>query len=285
MTPTSRTQLEAQLNDFDPAIRKNALASLQDLAASGDITLPAFGDRVNLHCHTFFSYNGYGYSPTAIAWHARSQGLAMAGCIDFDVLDAADEFLEACGTLGLRACAGLETRIFVPSFATREINSPGEPGIAYFIGVGFTTSTSQNAALLDLKATAQERNQGVMERVNVHLAPVTLDYARDVLPLTPQGNATERHLCMAYDNKARELMPDADERTSFWADKLGSDAGVIAPILDDAPTLQGMIRAKTMKAGGVGYVKAEASSFPTLEQVSEAILEMAACRPMAGSTD
>ena len=32
-------------------------------------------------------------------------------------------------------------------------------------------------------------------------APVTLDYDKDVLPLTPKGNATERHICEAYSKK------------------------------------------------------------------------------------
>jgi len=35
---------------------------------------------------------------------------------------------------------GIESRVFVPEFSDREINSPGEPGISYHMGTGFTTT-------------------------------------------------------------------------------------------------------------------------------------------------
>lgn len=280
-----RADLETQLNDFDPARRAAALEGLCAMAARGEVTLPEPRPLVNLHYHTFFSYNGYGYSPSFIAWRARCEGLWMVGCVDFDVLDAADEFLAACRKLGLRACAGIETRVYVPPFATREINSPGEPGIAYYIGVGFTSSAAKDSALLDdLKAMAQQRNRGIMSRVNAHLAPVALDYERDVLPLTPKGNATERHLCTAYDAKSRELLPDPDARASFWAEKLRMDAAVVKAMFDDPPTFQGAIRAKLMKSGGVGYVKPAGPDFPQLDRVSAFILEMGAI-PAYGFVD
>ena len=56
------------------------------------------------------------------------EGLPM-GIVDFDVLDGVDEFLGACDAVGLRGSTGMETRVFVPEFADREINSPGEPGV------------------------------------------------------------------------------------------------------------------------------------------------------------
>ena len=36
-----------------------------------------------MHCHTFFSFNAYGYSPTGLAWLAREQGWPLMGLIDF----------------------------------------------------------------------------------------------------------------------------------------------------------------------------------------------------------
>jgi len=52
----------------------------------------------------------------------------LIGIVDFDVLDGVDEFLAACEVAGVRGSAGVETRVFIPEFATHEINSPGEPG-------------------------------------------------------------------------------------------------------------------------------------------------------------
>ena len=273
----TREDLEARLNDFDPERRKAALSGLLDLVVRGDIVFPEPGRAVNLHCHTFFSYNGYGYSPTCFAWKARCEGLRVAGVVDFDVLDATDEFLGSCRALGLRGCAGVETRVFVEQFETGEINSPGEPGISYHMGVGFTSGAVENAALpAEFKEIAQERNRGVLSRVNEFLAPVTLDYESDVLPLTPKGNATERHLCAAYDAKSREVFPDDEQRAAFWAEKLGIDAAKVRAMLNDAPALQGLIRSKTMKAGGVGYVKPKGRDFPALQRVNAFILEAGA---------
>jgi hypothetical protein len=106
-------------------------------------------------------------------------------------------------------------------------------------------------------------------RVNAFLRPVELDFARDVLPLTPRGNATERHLCEAYQRKAAKVFPDAAARAAFWREKLGD-----AP--PEGAKLQNLIRARTMKQGGVGYVQPGAGSFPLMADMNRFILECGA---------
>jgi len=267
-------KLEQQLDSFDAGERKQALAALLQKVKAGEITLPETGRFVNLHCHTFFSYNTYGYSPTKFAWLARKAGLAVIGTTDFDVLDALDEFRAACRLLDLKGCSGLETRVYVPEFATRVINSPGEPGISYHMGVGFPRARvpeSQQGFLQSLKETAQTRNRDLMQRVNRHLSPVELDYERDVLILTPAGNATERHMCLAYARKARDRFGAAsDELASFWSQKLGADARKLG--LPEGRDLLNTIRSKTMKRGGVGYVPPDSGSFPLMADTNRFIL-------------
>jgi len=266
-------KLEDQLDNFDPARRREALQQLHRLAQAGKIELPPPGPRVNLHCHTFFSFNSYGYSPSKFAWLARKAGLAAAGIVDFDVLDGLEEFHAAGRLLGLKACAGLETRVYVPEFSDKEITSPGEPGITYHMGVGFPSAdlTGDTAAFLsNLKRTAQTRNIALMHRVNRHLHPVELDYAADVLPLTPAGNATERHLCAAYARKARLLLPNETDLAAFWSDKLSVD--VDTQNLADNVWLLNTIRARTMKRGGVGYVQPDGGAFPLMHKTNEFIL-------------
>jgi len=266
-------ELESRLDSFDPNERKQALTSLCEKVRAGEIDLPEAGTDVNLHCHTFFSYNTYGYSPSKFAWLARKAGLAVAEVVDFDVLDALEEFLEAAKMLGLKACAGLETRVFVPEFATRVINSPGEPGISYHMGVGFPKAElegEQKQFLLKLRRTAQQRNRDLMGRVNKHLKPVELDYERDVLVLTPGGNATERHMCLAYARKAKEVFPDDDRLCEFWSEKLGVEIENSA--LPQGRKLLDTIRARTMKRGGVGYIQADKGSFPLMADMNQFIL-------------
>jgi len=266
-------QLEQQLDSFDATERQQALSLLCDKVKSGAIELPQPGNFVNLHCHTFFSYNAYGYSPSKFAWLARRAGVGIVGTVDFDVLDALDEFRQACRWLDLKGCSGLETRVYVPEFATRVINSPGEPGISYHMGVGFPTSAvpeSQAGFLKDLKKTAQQRNGDLMARVNAYLRPVELDYERDLLTLTPAGNATERHMCLAYARKAAEIFKTDNELAQFWTEKLGVDAASLG--LPEGRDLQNTIRAKTMKRGGVGYVQPDEGSFPLMAETNQFIL-------------
>jgi hypothetical protein len=265
-------ELEQQLDSFDSEERKGALLALCEKVRSGEITLPKPGTDVNLHCHTFFSYNTYGYSPSKFAWLARKRGLAFAGVVDFDVLDALEEFLEAARMLDLKGCGGLESRVFVPEFSDRVINSPGEPGISYHMGVGFPTSRFQGEQqdfLLNLRELAQQRNRGLMNRVNKHLAPVELDYERDVLVLTPSGNPTERHICLAYARKAREAFDDDNALQQYWSEKLGVDAKSLE--LPESRDLLNTIRAKTMKRGGVGYVPPDKGSFPLMADTNRFI--------------
>ena len=266
-------QLEQQLDSFDVTEREQALNLLAEMVESGKVELPETNDFSNLHCHTFFSYNAYGYSPSKFAWLARKAGLAATGTVDFDVLDALDEFRKACKLLGLKGSSGLETRVYVPEFATRVINSPGEPGISYHMGVGFPSSEvpeSQRGFLSSLKEMAQKRNRDLMGRVNEYLRPVELDYERDVMALTPAGNATERHMCLAYARKAVEVVGDGAALAEYWTEKLGVDAGPLG--LPEGRDLINMIRAKTMKRGGVGYIAPNEGSFPQMADTNRFIL-------------
>jgi hypothetical protein len=252
-------QLERQLDSFDAAQRKDALAQLWDSAKAGKIPLAAPGTDVNLHSHTFFSYNAYGYSPSKFAWLARKRGLAAAGIVDFDVLDALEEFWAAGKLLGLKRCASLESRVFVPEFSMRVINSPGEPGIAYHMGTGFPREV-QHPLLSQMRRTAESRNRELVRRVNDFLKPVGLDYDKDVLPLTPKGNATERHICEAYSKKG-----DA----TFWKQKIGDYPA-------DAGKFHALIRSKTMKKGGPGYVQPGKDSFPLMADMNRFVQEVGA---------
>ena len=267
-------ELEQKLDSFNSDERKEALLKLCEKVEAGEIILPEPGSNVNLHCHTFFSFNCCGYSPSKFAWLARKAGLAVAGVVDFDVLDASEEFLGAAKLLGLKACVGMETRVFIPEFAEKEINSPGEPGISYHMGVGFSEQSLEGEAqdfLAGLKETAQKRNRAVMERVNKYLSPVELDYEKDVLVLTPNSNPTERHLSLAYGLKANEIFAYQSQLKNFWRQKLSINVDEFE--FPQGVELLNQIRAKTMKQGGPGYAKPDKGDFPTMADMNRFILE------------
>jgi hypothetical protein len=270
------TELETSLNDFSPETRRAAFDSLlAQTRLTPDATHPGI-DAVNMHAHTFFSFNAYGHSPTSLVWLARKNGYAAMGTVDFDVLDAVDEYLDACELAGVRGSCAIETRIYIPEFASREISSPGEPGVAYHMGIGFTSSrvTGEAARILeDMRQRASQRNRDLIERVNAYLSPVTIDYERDVLPLTPSGNATERHILVAYTRAAQEVCAkNGTDLVDFWAVKLGTPREQIASIIGDTPMLHNLIRSKLMKRGGVGYVQPGPTTFPSVEEFHQFIL-------------
>ena len=256
-------------NDFNPSIREKILNE-----AAANETFPAAKPILNAHAHTFYSFNYKGYSPTTFALEAKRAGLEIGGIVDFDVLDGLEEFWTASRRLDLKGCIGLESRVFVPEFSERVINSPGEPGISYHMGIGFTTTAIPEEAqkfLDSMRHTSETRNRAMADRVNAYLDPLVLDYEKDVAPLAPKGNATERHLCLAYALKAAAQYPEESALRNFWGEKLG-----VAP--EDLKELPGgraitdLIRAKTMKKGGVGYVQPDSGSFPQMADMNKFVL-------------
>ncbi len=268
-------ELEKKLDDFDPAVRRQALLELSGRAAEGKVFLPPFSEEVNVHCHTFFSFNAYGYSPSGFAWRARRKGLAVAGIVDFDVLHGLEEILECGDILGMRTTGGVESRVFIKEYADKELNSPKEPGIAYFMGTAFSTvpprGSQAESVLNRMWRLAQERNRAVIRRVNGYLGDVTLDYEKDVAPLAPSGNPTERHIVIAYADKAKKMCGGDLER--FWAKALALSGEEVAGALHDLPGFYGMIRNKLMKYGAPGYVTPDAGSFPALEEMIAMVKE------------
>lgn len=266
-------KLEAQLNSFSAAERQAALEELAVMVDSGQLTVVPKRKDTNVHYHTFFSYNSSGFSPSRVAWEATKLGLAAGGIVDFDVFDGLEEFYAAARRLNLKGSVGMETRVFVPEFADQVINSPGEPGISYHMGAGFPSAEAlagQEAFCERLRSVVANRNRDLLERVNGYLDRIALDYEKDVLTLTPAGSATERHICLAYARKARAVFDDDVELANYWTEKLETDiSGMDLPEGGDLLTV---LRAKTMKRGGVGYVPPDAGSFPTMAEVNAFVL-------------
>jgi hypothetical protein len=125
-----------------------------------------------MHCHTIFSYNGYGHSPASLAWLARQAGWhawppSISTCWTGWKRPCGPAIVPGCGLLR-PGNAGL-----CAEYASREINSPGEPGVLYFVGLGFTWRSCRPGAavLADMRRRAAERNRDVVARVNAYLAP------------------------------------------------------------------------------------------------------------------
>ena len=232
-----------------------------------------------MHLHSFHSFNALGWSPAHLALEAREQGLYAAALCDFDVLDGMDELLAAGLLLGLRVAVHLETRAYLRELGGVDINSPGEPGVTYMMGAGFArlpeAGSAEARTLSGFRDRAARRNEELVGRINDALPRIAVDYAKDVLPLTPGGNATERHIIRAYVGHCERTFPAAGERAAFWAGVLALDAAKAAALLADAPALEEQVRSRLVKRGGLGY---EAPTERTFPPVDEFVRWVAACR-------
>lgn len=268
----------AQLDSFDLEERSQALKAL--IARNGAM-LPEPLERVNMHLHSFFSYNTKNYSPSHIAWEARRHGLYAAGLCDFDVLDGLEEFLAAGQVLGLRATVNLETRAFSRDYAQLDINSPGEPGVTYIMGAGFTRSPKPGsraaATLLQYRRQAGERNRSLVARINAHLPEIALDYAADVLPLSPGACPTERHIVRAYREKANAAFKTSVALFAFWAKLMKARPADVETWSQKIPVMEDKIRTVLAKRGGIGYERPTEKTFPP---VDEFIAWVLACEAM-----
>jgi hypothetical protein len=296
--------LEERLSSFDIEARRAAVREIAARIESGDLPLPPLTGVVNVHFHTFFSFNYRDYSPSRIVWEAKKAGLDVAGSVDFDVLDAMGEMLEAGEVLQVRTNVALETRVFAPEFPDWEFSSPGEPGILYFMGTGFTrlpaAGSSAEACLQQMRAAARARNEEMLGRLRSVIAPMEVDYEADVLPLTPSGNATERHMLAVLDTKARTMFPVMVGRgeprvrpekagylnqggehkvrpyllAAYWSQRTGLSEGEVGRLLGDRAKFRTAVRSRLMKKGGPGYMPPDPRKFPRIRDVAQMIRDV-----------
>lgn len=265
--------MEEDLKSFDPAVRRNAL---EKLVMERGAALPQAGTNVNMHFHSFFSYNAEDYSPSRIAWEARKAGLYAAGLCDFDVLDGLEEFIQAGYLLGLKTSVNVETRAYLDEYANVDITSPGEQGVTYIMGAGFAKMLEPDTVpangLIGYRERAGRRNKALIDRINAALPEIAVSYENDVQPLTPAGAATERHIVKAYINRIRSVFKTFEAITRFTAGMLGKNKEETITLLTDIPLLEEAIRSRLVKRGGVGYEQPSKDTFPPVDEFVKWVL-------------
>jgi hypothetical protein len=261
------TLLEAleQMDSFNDAKRAEAAEAAARLA-----DFPAGeGFLFNLHCHSFYSCNAWGWSPTHIAYACRKSRLMATGLCDFDVLDGLEEFLRAGALFQIRAAVHLETRAYISELAGADISSPGEPGVTYIMGCGFTRvpdpKTSAGRRLTTLRRNALARNRELIARINERIPEVAINERTDLAPMTPRGVATERHIIRAYRLRGIKAFPDPQKRAAFWAPLCKTTPDKFLELEKDTPHCEEVIRSALAKRGGIGYKAPDSKAFPKAE--------------------
>ena len=266
-------KLIGELSSFDAKVRRQALFNIAELINKGEIKKYSEQKHwLNLHTHTFHSFNYKNWSPSRIVFEGWKTGLQYVGTVDFDTLAGLEETLFAGNLLDMKVTGGFESRVFIEEYKDKVINSPKEPGIYYLCGKGFKQTPSENSKegefFKEMKEIAQKRNKKVIEKLNEFLKEVKLDYEKDVLPLTPSGNPTERHIILAYQAKSEEALKERAD--NFWAAILGEKEETIENLKKDrVQDFREMMRTKLIKYGGPGYIPPEKKDFPKFDEVVE----------------
>ncbi|MCM8818453.1 MAG: hypothetical protein NC915_03120 [Candidatus Omnitrophica bacterium] len=276
------------LSNFNLKIRKKAFLKVVELIKNGQIKKDnEFKNSLNIHIHTFHSFNYKNWSPLRVVFEGWKKGLLFLGTVDFDTLEGVEETLWAGRLLSFKVVSGFETRVFLREMKDMVINSPNEPGIFYLCGKGFEKIPKENSKagiyFEKLKMIAQERNKKIIEKINDYLNIIKVDYERDVLPLTPSQNPTERHIVLAYSKKSELILKE--KAIDFWSDILGIKKEKIIELKSrNLGQFYEIIRMKLIKIGGPGYIKPESSDFPLFDEVVE-IIEKAGGVPVGTYLD
>ena len=190
----------AVLNKLNAPTKQERLAALREAVKTANFP-PMVPQYINNHIHTTYSFSPY--SPTASVYAARMEGLCTAGIIDHDSISGAREFLEAAEIVGIPVTIGMEARVSMDGtrMEGRRTNNPDQVGVSYMTiqSVPHDKIDVLTAFFKPYQAARHARNRKMIARIN-ELVGVSLDYDRDVLPLSmahDNGGVTERHLMYA----------------------------------------------------------------------------------------
>ncbi len=190
----------AILNKLNAPTKEERLANLAEVLKTTTFP-PMVPQYINNHIHTTYSFSPY--SPTAAVYAARMEGLCTAGIIDHDSISGAREFLEAAKLVDMPVTIGMEARISMEGtrLEGRRTNNPDQVGVSYMTiqGVPHDKIDTLTEFFKPYQAARHARNRLMIEKIN-SLVGVSLDYDRDVLPLSQaadNGGVTERHLMYA----------------------------------------------------------------------------------------
>ena len=188
------------LNKLNAPTKEERLANLAEVLKT-TVFPPMVPQYINNHIHTTYSFSPY--SPTAAVYAARMEGLCTAGIIDHDSISGAEEFLEAAKLVDMPVTIGMEARISMDGtrLEGRRTNNPDQVGVSYMTiqSVPHNKISVLTEFFKPYQAARHERNRKMIAKIN-QLVGVSLDYDRDVLPLSmaaENGGVTERHLMYA----------------------------------------------------------------------------------------
>ncbi|VVB53965.1 Uncharacterised protein [uncultured archaeon] len=308
-------ELEEVLLDRQSTIseRFTALKGLMTLVEEGKIVPPKPIPESNNHIHTWASFSPY--SPAAAVWASYLAGLEVTGIIDHDTIAGNYEFMEAARICKIKATNGFELRTNAgddPELKGLVWNYPGMPGVIYFLAHAIPEgrlSEFQTEIIDGIHEAKDRRNRTMIEGgvfrglydgverdieckgVNGLLtemgAGFTIDYDRDVVPLTfKEGdssehteNSTDRHIMLAVARKINENVPPearAEFLTRLFGRPLSDKEVKMMGNEEDFKDLlrAGLLKPKSEKTPNSVLINPDERECPNIKEVSAKIKKL-----------
>jgi hypothetical protein len=234
--------------------------------------------EVNAHLHTPYSFSAF-KSIAQIFSMALKENIAVAGINDFFIADGYEPFCNEA----------LKARVF-PLFNIEfigllkqeqlqgvRINDPNNPGRCYFSGKGlnypFHIDADLKRKLNRVVDQSQEQVRAMVDKANnffqsvnagiyLDFTVIRLKYAKELV--------RERHIAKAIRVAIFEKSEDESIRKGLITNIFGGREPVSA--LTDTPTLENEIRSVLLKAGGKAFIEEDESTFMSIEELIEIIL-------------
>lgn len=220
--------MKRSLDALDSPVLENRLDALSQLYHGESLEELPFGEEVNNHVHTRFSFSPY--SPAAVAYHARKAGLRVVGSVDHESIAGAVEMKRGGVIAGMGTTVGCEVRVDFGEtpFGDRRLNNPDTVGNAYIVihGVPAASFSALADRLQPINEAREQRNREEVRRLNGIIASElgTLDYDRDVRPrswATMGGSVTERHILFALAHRVIDAVKDPGKTATFLSERFG----------------------------------------------------------------
>ncbi len=216
------------LGKLNVSTREERLENLREAVAAAQFP-PMVDAYINNHIHTTYSFSPY--SPAASVYAARAEGLCTAGIVDHDSIAGAREFIEAGKIVGIPTTVGMECRARMDGtiLEGHRTNNPDQVNVSYMTlqGVPHEKIEYLNDWFAPRRAARNERNRKMVANINKLLPDASLDFDRDVLPLSEYaggGVVTERHLMYALAKRLVERVGKGQPMADCLAD-LGLSLG------------------------------------------------------------
>lgn len=201
----------------DVEARLSGASEIEALFENGYLPTPEYGERVNNHIHTTYSFSPY--TPTAAVFEAKKAGLRTCGIMDHDSISGADEFIKAGKIFKIPTTCGCELRVKVSddAFSTRRLNNPDQIGCAYVAmhGIPHGSFAGVEEFLKPLREARNKRNAAMIDNINRLTEHIGIKLCfKDVECLSSAehgGSITERHVLFALVNALISEYPDREE--------------------------------------------------------------------------